>query len=127
TDARCAKLKGVVCVRLCASNEHQLKVTLPLGKAARATRAVRSGTSPIRPGFRDTEAPRGGGRHDVSHFSIAVCRPAMNSSTVSDRFLYSIVSIDCIIHNYYSIAITSPLADTSTSRTLPRLSLPRTS
>jgi hypothetical protein len=34
---------------------------LPLGKAARATRAVSSGTSGTGLGFRDTDAPRGGG------------------------------------------------------------------
>ena len=39
-------------------------------------------------GFRDTEAPRGGGRHSVSPFSIAVCRPAVNSPTVSGRLIY---------------------------------------
>ena len=56
------------------------EVGIPLGKAARVVSSRRSGTVL---GFKDTEAPRGGGRQTVSHFSMAVCRPVVNSPIVS--------------------------------------------
>src|SRR5262245_5307576 len=48
-------------------------------------RAVSSGTSGAGMGLRDTEAPRGEQRHGVIPFSIAVCRPAGNSTRVSAK------------------------------------------